>query len=302
VGAPTASEPRWVGGVYATAAFGTWGLAPLYWRAVRDVPGLELVAHRIVWSVPFLLLLVAARRRLRDVAAALRDRRHVLVLAGTAVLVAANWLVFVLAIQAGRVLDASLGYYVNPLLMVLLGVVFLGERLTRLQGAAVALAGAGVAWLTVASGAVPWIPLLLATTFGFYGLVRKRVRVEALAGLAVETLLLCPVAGGALLVLAARGEGGLARGDAGHDLLLVASGVVTALPLLWFANAARRLRYTTVGFFQYLAPTGQLLLAVLAFGEPFTRDHAVTFSLIGAAVALYVADGVRAARRVPARP
>jgi chloramphenicol-sensitive protein RarD len=208
-----------------------------------------------------------------------------------------NWLVFILSIQAGRVLEASLGYYVNPLLMVLLGVAFLGERLTRRQGVAVLLAACGVGWLTVASGAVPWISLVLASTFGVYGLLRKTAGVEALAGLAVETLLLLPVAGGALLVLAARGEGGFAHGDAGHDLLLLASGVVTALPLLWFANAARRLRYVTVGFFQYLAPTGQLLLAVLVFGERFTAHHAVTFSLIGAAVALYLVDSVRAARR-----
>ncbi len=289
-------EHRAAGAVYAIAAFATWGLVPLYWRRVRDVPGLEMIAHRVVWSVPVLLAVVTMRRRLAGVLEAFRDRRHLALLAVTAVLVGANWLVFILAIQADRVLEASLGYYINPLFNVLLGCLLLGERLRRRQAVAVALATVGVAWLTFAVGAVPWISLLLAGTFGFYGLLRKKAGVDALVGLTVETLLLSPLAGTALVVLALRGEGGLVRSDAGHALLIVASGVITAFPLLWFANAARRLRYTTLGFFQYLAPTGQFLLAVLAFGEPFTRDHAITFGLIGAAVALYLYDTAVAAR------
>jgi chloramphenicol-sensitive protein RarD len=295
-------DPRWAGGLYATAAFGTWGLAPLYWKEVAGVPGLELIAHRVAWSVPILVGLVAVRRRLPEVVAAFRDPRHLRLLAVTAVLVGVNWLVFVLAILADRVLEASLGYYVNPLLVVLLGVTFLGERLSRLQGVAVAFAAAGVAWLTVASGGVPWISLLLAGTFAVYGLLRKVAGVDALVGLTVETLLLVPVAGGALLVLAAQGRGALVTGSLPQVALLACSGLLTTLPLLWFTNAARRLRYVTLGFFQYLAPTGQLLLAVLAFGEPFGRDRAVAFALIGAAVALYLLDSVRTARRMPAAP
>jgi chloramphenicol-sensitive protein RarD len=290
------------GGLYATAAFLWWGLAPLYWREVRDVPGVEMVAHRIVWSVPFVWLLVARRRRLGEVGAAIRDRRHLRLLVASAALLAVNWVAFIEAIRRDLVLEASLGYYVNPLLNVVLGTVFLRERLTPLQVAAVLLAAAGVTWLAVDLGVVPWVALLLAGTFGAYGLLRKRAEVDSLVGLAVETAVLAPVALAGILVAAAMGASHVPAGDLKHDAFVVGSGLVTALPLLWFAHAARRLRYVTVGFFQYLAPTGQFLLAVFAFGERFTTAHAVAFGCIWVAVALYLITLSSGLERRPRSP
>lgn len=285
-----------VGGVSAVAAFGTWGLAPLYWRLVREVPGVELVAHRVVWSVPIVLWLVARRRRLAEIAAVVRERRQFRTLVVTALLVAFNWLLFVWSIQRDLVLEASLGYYVNPLLNVALGALVLRERLSPRQAASVVLAAVGVTWLAVSQGTPPWIALALATTFACYGLLRKRARVDALVGLAVETLVLVPVAVALLAWLCFSGSADfLARPSLAG--LVALAGFVTALPLLWFANAARRLRLSTLGFFQYLAPTIQFLLAVLAFGEPFRPERAVAFAWIWAAVLLYAWDSLRAMRR-----
>lgn len=291
-----------VGGLYATLAFGFWGFVPLYWKHVAFVPGLEMLAHRIVWAVPVLLALLALRGRLGRIREALGNPRHRRLLALTAALVASNWFVFIYAVTHDHVLDASLGYYLNPLVNVLLGFLFLGERLTRRQIAAVLLAAAGVATLVVAAGVFPWVALFLAGSFGSYGLLRKRAGVEALPGLAVEALLLLPLALGLLVVLSLRGEGAFLERGAGGALAIAASGLVTALPLLWFTEAARRLRYATVGFFQYLAPTGQFLLAVLVFGERFTTAHAVAFGAIWLAVALYLLDAARGPRVVSGSP
>jgi chloramphenicol-sensitive protein RarD len=284
------------GGLYAIAAFGAWGLVPLYWKAVRAVPGVEMVAHRVVWSVPVVLWLVARRRRLPETWAALRDAGHRRLLLCTSALVALNWLVFIWAVQRGVLVEASLGYYVNPLFNVLLGAVVLHERLRRLQWVAVALAAVGVLWLAVAQGAVPLTALALAGTFGLYGLLRKRAGVDALTGLSAETLLLAPVAILWLAWLVLRGDAAFPRLSAREMGLVAASGVVTALPLLWFAHAARRLRLATIGFFQYLAPTGQFLLAVLAFGEPFRYAQFAAFGFIWAAVALYLWDAAASFR------
>jgi chloramphenicol-sensitive protein RarD len=288
------------GALYAVLAYGAWGLVPLYWRVVRHVPGLEMVAHRVVWSVPVLWALVLLRGQRGAVGEALRDPRHRRLLGVTALLVAANWLTFIWAIQTDRVLEASLGYFVNPLVNVLLGTLVLGERLRRLQAVAVLVAAIGVLWLAIAMGTLPWISLALAITFGLYGLLRKQAGVGALPGLAAETVLLAPAALTGFAVLAGRGEAVFLHGTFEDALWIAASGVVTALPLLWFANAARRLRYVTLGFFQYLAPTGQFLLSVLAFGEPFTPAHAVAFPLIWIALVLYGVDSARGARARPA--
>jgi chloramphenicol-sensitive protein RarD len=284
------------GGLYAVAAFGAWGLVPLYWKTVRAVPGVEMVAHRVLWSVPVVLWLVARRRRLPDTWATLADRRHRRLLTWTAALVALNWLVFIWAVQRDVLLEASLGYYVTPLFNVLLGAVVLHERLRPRQWVAVALAATGVTWLAVAQGTMPWTALALAATFSTYGLLRKRAGVDALAGLSAETLILAPLALAWFAWLLVRGEAVLPRLPPREMGLVAASGVVTAIPLLWFAHAARRLRLATIGFFQYLAPTGQLLLAVLVYGEPFGRARAVAFGFIWAAVALYLWDAAAALR------
>lgn len=290
-------DARVVGAGYATLAFGFWGLVPLYWKRVAFVPGIEMLAHRVVWALPVLLALLAVRGRLRIVGRTLGEPRNRRLLALTAALVASNWFVFIYAVNHDRVLDASLGYYLNPLVNVLLGFVFLGERLTRWQIAAVALAGVGVLTLVVSLGVVPWVALYLAGSFAAYGLLRKRAGVDALPGLAVEVTLLAPVALAVLAGLALRGDTHALAAGPGGFLAVVASGLVTVLPLLWFTEGARRLRYATVGFFQYLAPTGHFLLAVFAFGEPFTRTHAFAFTAIWLAVVLYLSDAARGSRR-----
>ena len=289
---PAGSEAR-LGVIYGVSAYLFWGLAVLYFRVVRHVPPLEILAHRILWSVPLLLGWLAFRGRIGDLRATLRSWRTVGILLVTTVLIAGNWLVFITAVSTGRVVQASLGYYINPLVNVLLGVVFLGERLRRLQLVSVLLAAAGVTYMAATFGRLPLISLVLAATFGLYGLLRKTVPADGPVGLTVETSLLLPMMAGYLLVLAQRGDMTFLHVDRKTDLLLLLAGLITMLPLLWFTNAVRRLRLATIGFLQYLAPSLQLLLAVVVFGEPFTRTHLVTFCCIWAALALYSADALR---------
>lgn len=300
VGPPTgAGRTARAGVLYGIAAYGTWGLFPLYFKAVAYVPALEVVCHRVVWSLAFLAALLALRGDWRAVPRALRCRRTLATLGLTALLIACNWVLFVWAVANQQLLQASLGYYINPLLNVLLGCVFLGERLRRWQTISVVLAGVGVAYLTVAYGQLPWIALVLAATFGFYGLLRKTAKADALVGLSVETTLLAPLAAAYLLYQMAHGQAVFLAGSARSDLLLMAAGAVTATPLLWFTAAARRLPYSTLGFMQYLAPTGQFLLAVLAFGEPFRPAQLVTFGCIWIALVIFSWDALRRARPSP---
>ncbi len=288
---------RRLGVLAALAAFGMWGIIPVYIKAVAHVPAPELLAHRTFWSVILLLVLIVLGRRWRALRAALAEPRAWLLLAVSTSLLALNWLVFIWAITDGRVLETSLGYYINPLVNVLLGVMVLRERLNLWQGLAVALATIGVLNLTVQLGSFPWVSLTLAASFGIYGLIRKTIRLNSIDGLFVETALITPLALGYLIFLAATGAGAMGAGDRATDILLLLSGVVTALPLLAFASAARRLQYTTVGFFQYIAPTGHFLLAVFVYGEAFTGAHLITFGLIWAALAIFTADSLRAMRR-----
>lgn len=282
-------------------AFGFWGLFPLYFKALDTVPPLELLGHRVVWSVPLLALLVHYRRLWPQVGAAARDRRALRVLLLTTILIAVNWLLFIWAVVNDQVLQASLGYFVNPLVSVFLGVALLGERLTRAGVASVTLAGLGVAYMTVVGGELPVVALVLAFSFGLYGLLRKTAAVGAGAGLLVETVLLAPAALGYLVWASWHGTLRFGSGGAAQTLLLSMAGVVTILPLLCFTGAARRLPLSTVGLLQYLAPTGNFLLAVLVFGEPFDRHRLAAFGCIWAALALFTAEQVLRARRVRAR-
>lgn len=286
------------GVIYGLAAFGAWGLLPLYFKSVGSVPPLEVLAHRIVWSLALLLLVTVARGGLRELRQLLRDTRTRLTLACTTCLIAVNWGLFIWSIAHERLLEASLGYFINPLFSVLLGFVFLRERLRPRQTLAVILATGSIVWLTANYGRLPWISLVLAFSFGVYGLLRKRVDASGVQGLTVETLMLTPVAVAWMIWRHGRGELHFLHSGVGLDLRLLAAGVVTALPLVWFAESARRLRLATIGFMQYLAPTGQFLLAVLAFGEPFTRTHAVGFGLIWIALALYTYDTLHGMRVV----
>ncbi len=285
------------GVLFGVGAYGLWGVFPLYFKALQQVTPLEILAHRILWSCILLIPLVLLRGGWRAARDALRNRRTLATLTVTTLLIAANWFTYVWAVNNQRVLEASLGYFINPLVNVLLGVAFLRERVRGWQLAAVLLATAGVLYRTFDAEQFPWLALFLAATFGTYGLLRKTARVDALLGLTVETAVLAPLAGAYLVVLAGRGQAAFGAASAWTHVLLFAAGLVTATPLLWFTEAARRLRLTTMGFLQYLAPTGQFLLGLLAFGEPLSRGALVSFACTWAALLIYSLDAVRRARR-----
>jgi chloramphenicol-sensitive protein RarD len=280
----------------AAAAFAAWGLFPLYFKPLQEVSALQVTAHRIVWSCLAVLALIALRGELAAVRAALTAPSVVLRLAGAAALISLNWVVYVWAVAHGHVVDASLGYFINPLVNILLGIALLGERLNRTQWAAVLLAAAGVVYLTLVTGQLPWISLTLAFCFAGYGLIRKVVAVEALPGLAAESLLLMPCASAYLLWCEATGGGALGHVPAAIDALLIASGPLTAVTLFLFAYGARRIPYSTVGLLQYMTPSLQLACGVFAFHEPFARTQAVGFALIWLALAIYAGDGLRSLR------
>ena len=279
------------GVVLGVAAYGLWGLIPLYFKAVAHVAPPEVLAHRAWWSFVVLGLLAWRLGRWREIVGRLREPRVVVLLSVSSCLIAVNWLAFIYAVQTRQVVQASLGYFINPLLSVLLGVTFLGERMRPLQRLSVLLALVGVAVLTRLVGQFPWLALLLAGTFALYGLLRKVMPVDSLAGLTVETLALAPLALGYLGYLYATGTN--TGGGAPTVALLMASGVITTVPLLAFGGAARRLRLATLGILQYLTPTLQFLLAVAAFGEPFSRAQLLSFACIWTAVAVYAFDSLR---------
>jgi chloramphenicol-sensitive protein RarD len=287
------SRPR--GLVFALLAYGAWGFFPLYFKALPGIPAWEVLAHRVVWSVVLLSIATPLLGRWPTTLHALgRGKRHLIAM--SALLIAVNWGTYIWAVQAGRVLQASLGYFVNPLVSVLLGVIFLHERLRPLQLWAIGLAGVGVAALVVSRGEFPWLPLVLALSFGLYGLVRKRAGVDPVGGLLAETAILAPLALGLVSLLALRGQGALGR-DLPTTLLLMAAGPITAVPLVWFALGVRSLKLSTVGLLQYVTPTLQFLLAVVLFHEEFTTAHAVAFGFIWSALVLYSLDSLRAARQ-----
>ncbi|MET0307280.1 MAG: EamA family transporter RarD [Sphingomonas sp.] len=277
------------------SAYALWGVLPLYLHLLKDVPALQVLAHRVLWSLLLLAVIVAVLRKGSAILAAARQGRTLLLLTASALLIGVNWAVYIWAVQTDHVLEASLGYFINPLVNVALGVAVLGERVRRIQGVAIAIAAIGVLVLAFDGAGSLWIPLTLAASFGLYGLVRKIAAIDALGGLTVETLLLAPVCAAWLAYAASTGEG--AFGHSRHlDTLLVLAGAVTATPLLLFAAAARRMPYATLGLLQYIAPSLQFLEAVLLFGEPVHTVHLVTFALIWSGCALYAWDSVRAFR------
>jgi chloramphenicol-sensitive protein RarD len=278
------------------AAYAIWGFMPLYFKLLASVQPTEIVAHRIIWSLLLLALLATLWRRWSAVRAALGAGKVLTTLVATACLIAVNWLVYIYAIVSGHVLEGSLGYYLNPLVNVMFGVMLLKERLTRPQVFACLLAGAGVAVMAAGAGSGLWISLTLALSFASYGFLRKIAPVDALEGLWVETLILAPVALIWVLYLQAQGNAGFAHQGASIDLFLILGGAVTALPLLLFTAAAKRLPYSTLGFLQYVAPSLQLLLAILVFHEPFGQVQALCFAAIWVALAIFSVEAIRAAR------
>ncbi|MET0339672.1 MAG: EamA family transporter RarD [Polyangiales bacterium] len=279
----------------ALGAFASWGVLPLLLRALHTVEPLEIMAHRVVWSCFFVLLWLSLRGELGQLLPPLKApavRKRLML---SALLVSLNWLAFVWAVHTGRVVEASLGYFINPLVNVLLGVLVLSERLAPRQWAAVGCAALGVAWLTVQAGGLPWLALFLALTFATYGLIRKTASVEAVVGLATETLLLLPIALGYLAYHALHGTSSFGTSTA-ITALLGFAGIATAVPLALFAYGARRIPYSTLGVVQYLGPSLQLCIGVYLFGEPFSRARMVGFAFIWLALALYVGDALLRAR------
>ena len=289
------------------AAFATWGLIPVYWKLLKSVPAIEIIAHRFIWTTLFLVVLLTWQRRWPEVRQAACSRSTLLYCAASGLAISINWLVFIWAVNIDRVVETSLGYFMTPLVNVLLGAIFLRERLTRWQLVSVLLALAGVLNLTLGYGKFPWIAVILCLSFGVYGLLRKKSGTRPIPGLFLETTLLTPIA--LLYLLSLERGNGLIFGPVqwSFALLLVSTGVVTGLPLVWFGHAARHLRMTTIGFLQYLSPSGSFLLGVFLYHEPFTHNHLITFGLIWSALAIFTTEAVhrwhsgrdRAATAVP---
>ncbi|PZV08508.1 MAG: EamA family transporter RarD [Leptolyngbya sp.] len=285
-----------LGTIYALLAYSTWGLLPIYWKLLGAASAVEVLSHRMIWSAVFLVGILLVQRRLGDLQLLLRSPSKVLVLLLTASLLTFNWGLYIYGVNSDRVVEASLGYYINPLVTVLLGFIFLKERLYRGQQVAVALAVVGVGYFIWQLGTVPWIALALAISFAFYGLLRKVVAVAPLVGLAVETLLITPLVLLVVSWLAVSGQGHFGE-SLPITLLFIGAGVATSMPLLWFNKAAKQLTLATLGFFQYLAPSLSLLLGVFVYGEPFTNTHLVTFGCIWSALLIYSVSSLRAKRQ-----
>lgn len=297
---------RWVrpmqinrGILYAFGTYLIWGFLPVYLKALKQVPAMQILGHRIVWSLAFLFLILAWRKDWLPLRQALQARRTVAIYFITGCLLGVNWLTYIWGVNSGFIVETSLGYFINPLVSVLFGLVFLGERLRPWQWLPVGLATAGVLYLTVTYGALPWIALLLAGTFGLYGLVKKVAPLGSLHGLTLETGVLFLPALAYLVWVEAQGAGAFGHASPGLTVLLSLAGVVTAVPLLLFGAAVRQVPLSVMGLMQYLAPTCQFLLGVLVYGEPFTPERLVGFSLVWAALLIFWGENLLARRRVP---
>jgi chloramphenicol-sensitive protein RarD len=274
------------------AAFTIWGLIPVYWKLLKSVPAMEIIAHRVVWTALFLMMLLTWQRRWAEVKANARSARVTIYCIASGSMIAMNWLVFIWAVNVDRIIETSLGYFMTPIVNVLFGAIFLREKLTRLQFASVLLGTIAVLNLTFSYGRFPWVALALCISFGLYGLLRKQSGTAAIPGLFIETVVLVPIAVVYLLLLQTNGT--LMFGQAGLSLsiLLISTGIVTAVPLFWFGYATRHLRLITIGFLQYLAPTGALFLGIFLYHEPFTLGHLVTYSLIWIGLAVFTGEAV----------
>ena len=278
--------------VAGIAAFTTWGLIPIYWKLLAAVSATEILAHRFVWTTIFLSVVLSWQRRWPELIANVRSRRARIYCLTGGLAIASNWFLFIYAVNTGRVVESSLGYFMTPLMNVLFGAILLRERLTRLQFVSVLLAALGVLNLTFGYGRFPWIAVLLCVTFGLYGLLRKQSGTAAIPGLFIETILLVPFALVFLIYLQRSGTLMFARAGWSLSMLLISTGVVTAVPLFWFGYATRHLRLITLGFLQYLSPIGSFFLGVFLYHEPFTRGHLITFVLIWLALALFTGEAV----------
>jgi chloramphenicol-sensitive protein RarD len=287
---------------YALGAYVAWGLFPIYWKWLHQVDAVQLIGHRISWSFIMLMIFIVATRQYKALRDAALHRRVLLIYFAAAILIGINWLVYVWAVNANFIVETSLGYFINPLLSVLMGVIFLGERLRKFQWLPVILAASGVIYLTLVYGRLPWIALALAFSFGVYGLVKKLAPLGSLYGLTLETGILFIPALIYLVYADFSGSGVFLRGSATTNLLLVGAGLVTTIPLLMFATAAQSIPLTMVGIMQYIAPTIQFLLGVLVYKEPFDRAHLIGFAIVWVALLLFVVENIWVRQRVPADP
>lgn len=278
-------------------AYMLWGVFPVYWKLLEHVPSFEILAHRMTWSLVFVVVLVVARGTFRTVSDALTDRKTVLVYGSAAALLAVNWGTYIWGVNAGYIVETSLGYFINPLLNVAFGALLLGERLRRGQWIAIGLAGVGVVYLTVMLGRLPWIALVLAFSFATYSVIKKKAALGAIEGLTVETTLMVPLAGGYLVWLMVTAQAHLFTDGVQTDVLLLCSGIATGLPLILFAGAVKRLTLTTIGLLQYFAPTIQFLLGVLVYGEPMEATRLMGFAFIWTGLMVFSVEGILTARR-----
>ncbi|MDA8234597.1 MAG: EamA family transporter RarD [Clostridia bacterium] len=281
------SEKKRAGIWYAIIAFGAWGVLPLYWKALQQVPAHEILAHRVLWSFVFVLVILVALGRWKSLKEALTNRSVSLAVLLSSLLISCNWFIYIWAVNDNHIIETSLGYYINPLLNIILGMLVLKERLNFWELFSLFLAFTGVVIRTVQYGKIPWIALSLAITFALYGLVKKTTKLDTITGLAMETAYIAPLAFIYLVFLGMDGAGSFGVSTLDVNLLLLGSGIVTAMPLLWFAQGTQRVSLSTIGFIQYISPTASLLIGVLVYKEPFTGGHLVSFGFIWSALLLY---------------
>ena len=280
------------GVAYASSAFFIWGLSPIYWKVLHNIPAFEIIMHRVIWSFFFLFIILVFQRHWAEFTTAVKTRRNLFILFPTTMLLGFNWFIYIWAVNNEHILQASLGYFINPLVNVLLGMVFLRERLRPLQMVSLVLAGIGVLYLTIQYGQFPWLAISLAVAFGFYGLIRKVAPVSSLVGLSMEMLFLFVPALAYIVILNSKGTGALFNVSIKIDLFLMGAAFLTAFPLLLFTLGARRLNLSTVGFIQYIAPSCMFLLGVFLYNEPLSSAQIWTFVLIWTALCIYSADSV----------
>jgi len=282
--------------IFAFSAYIMWGIAPLYFKALHDIAPLDIVLHRVLWSFLFIFLIIVLSKGFRRVRAVFKQPKKLGMLVVTSIIIAINWLIFIWAVNNDRMLDASLGYYINPIFNVVLGTLFLNEKLRKMQWVAVGLAVLAVLIELLAFGSIPWVSLALAVSFGIYGLMRKKIQVDAISGLFIETLILLPIALSYMTFIDSSSLS-LLGGDLSASLLIIASGIVTTLPLLAFAAAAIRIPLSTLGFIQYIGPSLMLLMAVFIYNEPLPAHKLITFGFIWFALVVYTVDGYRFSRK-----
>ena len=282
--------------IYTAGAYLLWGILPIYWKFINEVPALEILAHRVIWSFIFVLIIVVLLKRklLKNFfQVQMSQKKTWLGLFLASLFISINWFTYIYAVNTNHIVEASLGYYVNPLIAVLLGVFVLREKVNVLQIVSFVIAGIGVIYMTLSVGKLPWISLILALSFGFYGLSKKLIKVDSILGLLLETLFVLPFALLFLAYLGVNDQQSFSTGSLKNDLFLLGSGIATALPLLWFGIGAQKIPLYMVGFLQYISPTISLILGVLMYGESFTKDHVITFACIWTAIAIFTISNIR---------